>query len=106
MVWQYVNPAVPRWNSRPKVRCPAKNVRGHLFNAVFKAHRYAPDYAGFQGRDLTPKRTHRVACFAERQDRPSTRGRRHPGERPPRCWGQRWSKGRRQAPARPIGGRT
>jgi len=30
-------------------------MRGHLWNAVFKVHRYAPDYPGLAGRDLTPK---------------------------------------------------
>jgi len=32
-----------------------KDDRGHLYNAVFKVRRYAPDYAGLAGRDLTPK---------------------------------------------------
>jgi hypothetical protein len=34
---------------------PGKDMRGHLWNAVFKVHRYAPDYPGLKGRDLTPK---------------------------------------------------
>jgi len=34
---------------------PGKDMRGHLFNAVFKVRRYAPDYPGLAGRDLTPK---------------------------------------------------
>jgi len=28
----------------------------HLFNAVFKVERYAPDYPGLRDRDLAPKR--------------------------------------------------
>ncbi|MCX6926280.1 MAG: hypothetical protein NT154_24195, partial [Verrucomicrobia bacterium] len=32
-----------------------KDMRGHLWNAVFKVHRYAPDYPGLAGRDLTPR---------------------------------------------------
>jgi hypothetical protein len=34
---------------------PGKDTRGHLWNAVFKVHRYAPDYPGLAGRDLTPQ---------------------------------------------------
>ena len=53
-VWQYVNPVV-RSGILAQGELPGKDVRGHLFNAVFKVHRYAPDYPGLQGRDLTPK---------------------------------------------------
>ena len=52
-VWQYVDPAV-RGGILAQGELPGKDVRGHLFNAVFKAHRYAPDYPGLAGRDLTP----------------------------------------------------
>ena len=54
MVWQYVNPMV-RGGILAQGELPGKDVRGHLYNAVFKVHRYAPDYAGLAGRDLTPK---------------------------------------------------
>jgi hypothetical protein len=30
-------------------------MRGHRWNAVFRVHRYAPDYPGLAGRGLTPK---------------------------------------------------
>lgn len=33
---------------------PGKDMRGHLWNAVFKVHRYGPDYPGLAGRDLIP----------------------------------------------------
>jgi hypothetical protein len=33
---------------------PGRDMRGHLWNAVFKIHRYAPDYPGLAGRDLSP----------------------------------------------------
>ena len=55
-VWQYVNPMV-RGGILAQGELPGKDVRGHLFNAVFKVHRYAPDYPGLRGRDLTPKGT-------------------------------------------------
>jgi formylglycine-generating enzyme required for sulfatase activity len=53
-VWQYVNPVV-RGGILAQGEVPGKDVRGHLFNAVFKVHRYAPDYPGLRGRNLTPK---------------------------------------------------
>lgn len=54
MVWQYVNPMV-RGGILAQGELPGKDMRGHLWNAVFKVHRYAPDYPGLTGRDLTPK---------------------------------------------------
>jgi hypothetical protein len=53
-VWQYVNPMV-RGGILAQGELPGKDMRGHLWNAVFKVHRYAPDYPGLAGRDLTPK---------------------------------------------------
>ena len=53
-VWQYVNPVV-RGGILAQGEVPGKDVRGHLFNAVFKLHRYSPEYPGLKGRDLTPK---------------------------------------------------
>jgi phosphatidylethanolamine-binding protein (PEBP) family uncharacterized protein len=53
-VWQYVNPMV-RGGILAQGEVPGKDMRGHLWNAVFKVHRYAPDYPGLVGRDLTPK---------------------------------------------------
>jgi formylglycine-generating enzyme required for sulfatase activity len=53
-VWQYVNPVV-RGGILAQGEVPGRDVRGHLFNAVFKVHRYAPDYPGLRGRDLSPK---------------------------------------------------
>jgi hypothetical protein len=54
VVWQYVNPVV-RGAILAQGQQPDKDDRGHLLNAVFKVHRYAPDYSGLRGRDLTPK---------------------------------------------------
>ncbi len=52
-VWQYINPVV---NTGPLAQgeLPALDVRGHNYNAVFKVHRYPPDYAAFVGQDMTP----------------------------------------------------
>ena len=52
-VWQYVNPMV-RDGILAQGEVPGKDARGHLWNAVFKAHRYAPDYPGLVGRELKP----------------------------------------------------
>ena len=54
MVWQYLNPMV-RGGILAQGELPGKDMRGHLWNAVFKVHRYTPDYPGLAGRDLTPK---------------------------------------------------
>lgn len=53
-VWQYVNPMV-HGGILAQGELPGKDVRGHLWNAVFKVHRYASTYPGLAGRDLTPK---------------------------------------------------
>jgi hypothetical protein len=53
-VWQYVNPMVRR-GILAQGELPGKDMRGHLWNAVFKVHRYAPNDPGLKGRDLTPK---------------------------------------------------
>lgn len=52
-VWKYVNPVT---NTGPLAQgdTAALDHRGHAYNAVFKIHRYAPDYPGLAGRDLTP----------------------------------------------------
>jgi hypothetical protein len=53
-VWQYVNPMV-RGGILAQGELPGKDVRGHLFNAVFKVHRYPLDYPAFAGRTLSPQ---------------------------------------------------
>lgn len=53
-VWQYINPMV-RGGILAQGELPGKDHRGHLWNAVFKVHRYAPEYEGLSGRDLSPK---------------------------------------------------
>lgn len=106
MVWQYVNPMV-RGGILAQGEIPGKDMRGHLWNAVFKVHRHAPDYPGFAGRDLTPKGVIELPASQkgktgldnmsedrrddrgpEREERGrgsnSQRGRDNRGERPPR----------------------
>ncbi|MBL8173190.1 MAG: SUMF1/EgtB/PvdO family nonheme iron enzyme [Bryobacterales bacterium] len=51
-VWEYVNPEV-RGGILAQGEMPGRDHRGHNWNAVFKIHRYEPEYAGLQGRDLT-----------------------------------------------------
>ena len=81
MVWQFVNPAV-RGGTLAQGEVPGKDVRGHLFNAVFKAHRYAPDYPGLKGRDLTPKGV--IELPANQKGKTGLdQANAQPGERPP-----------------------
>jgi hypothetical protein len=54
-VWKYVNPVVktgPLGWSDPIP--PDPNKQGQYLNEVFRVQRYAPDYPGLVGRDLTP----------------------------------------------------
>ena len=52
-VWKYVNPVV-RTGPLSQGQTPGLDHRGHKWNAVFKITRYAPEYAGLAGKDLTP----------------------------------------------------
>ncbi len=57
-VWRYVNPVVRTGPLVQGSEIPPDPARaGEYMNAVFKVHRYAPDYPGLSGRDLTPKGT-------------------------------------------------
>jgi len=53
IVWRYAN-SVVREGILPADGEPGTDHRGHQWNAVFKIHRYAPDYAGLAGKSLTP----------------------------------------------------
>ena len=52
-VWQYVNPVVHN-GILAQGELPGKDHRSHGWNAVFKIHRYPPDYPGLAGKDLKP----------------------------------------------------
>ena len=52
-VWKYVNPVV-RGGTLAQGEKPGVDDRGHYLNAVFKVHRYPPDYKGLTGKDLSP----------------------------------------------------
>jgi len=52
-VWHYINPEV-NTGILYQGEAPGVDDRGHLYNAVFKIHRYPTDYAAFTGHDLTP----------------------------------------------------
>jgi hypothetical protein len=55
-VWKYVNPVVKTGPLGSKdVIPPDPTHSDQLLNEVFRVVRYAPDYAGLAGRDLTPK---------------------------------------------------
>lgn len=52
-VWHYVNP-VTKTGPLIQGETPPLDDRGHQYNAVFKIHRYPPEYPAFTGKDLTP----------------------------------------------------
>jgi uncharacterized protein (TIGR03437 family) len=56
IVWKYVNPVV---TTGPLLQgqTPGLDQKQQSIAAVFKARKYAPDYAGLMGQDLTPKGT-------------------------------------------------
>ena len=84
-VWKYVNPVV-RGGILAQGEQPGVDDRGHYLNAVFKVHRYAPDYAGLTGRNLTPTGPIQLPSSMKGKtglDRVNTkpeRGRREPGK--------------------------
>ena len=56
-VWKYVNPTTssgPLRQGEPVPTEQLRNGREALANRVYRAYRYAPDYPGLQGLDLTP----------------------------------------------------
>ena len=53
-VWEYVCPVTGDGPIKQGDAIPVDN-RGHAMNAVFKIHRYLPDYPGLEGKDLTPE---------------------------------------------------
>jgi formylglycine-generating enzyme required for sulfatase activity len=53
IVWRYAN-SVVREGILSADGVPGTDHRGHQWNAVFKIHRYAPDYPGLTGKSLTP----------------------------------------------------
>ena len=86
MVWEYVDPVV-RGGILAQGELPGKDVRGHLFNAIFKAHRYAPDFPGLVGRDLTPRGVIELRA-AQAGKTGLDRADAQPGERPPDAGGR------------------
>lgn len=56
LVWKYVNP-VSQTGVLPQGQTPGLDQKNQSLAAVFKVRRYAPDYPGLVGRDLTPKGT-------------------------------------------------
>ena len=57
IVWEYINPVIMSGPMTQGTNIPRFGDPGsiRLQNLVFRAWRYAPDYPGLAGRDLTPK---------------------------------------------------
>ena len=56
-VWSYVNPETSTPLAQGSAIPPDPNMAGQWFNEVFKVHRYATNFSGFAGKDLTPRGT-------------------------------------------------
>lgn len=57
IVWEYVNPVAfgtPLHQGDLPGPLPGAAIQGVTSNIIFRMNRYAPDFAGFDGRDLTP----------------------------------------------------
>ncbi len=57
VVWKYVSPVIdtgPLAQGEEVPEGPEGTAQGQMMNAVFKIHRYGPDYPGLAGKDLTP----------------------------------------------------
>lgn len=52
--WRYASP-VGQGGPLYYDQIPDRDARNHSITAIFKIHRYSPDYAGLAGRDLTPQ---------------------------------------------------
>ena len=96
-VWQYVDPVV-RGGILAQGEVPGKDVRGHLFNAIFKCHRYAPDYPGLKGRDLTPQAVIELPA-SQKGKTGMNKADATPGERPPDPGGKGGGQGGGRKPA-------
>ena len=81
---------------------PGKDVRGHLFNAIFKVLRYPPEYPGLVGRDLTPKGVIELPA-AQKGSTGLDRADAQPGERPPDAGGRNNQPRGGNRPNRPPG---
>ena len=56
IVWKYVNPVV-QTGPLTQGQTPGLDAKNENMDAVFKVRKYAPDYSGLAGQDLTPKGT-------------------------------------------------
>jgi hypothetical protein len=56
-VWDYVNPETSTPLAQGSAIPPDPHMAGQWFNEVFKVHRYATNFAGFTGKDMTPRGT-------------------------------------------------
>jgi hypothetical protein len=55
VVWEYINPVGDRTDGQYGIYKTMVDDAGGHFNPVFRAARYAPDYPGLAGKDLTPQ---------------------------------------------------
>jgi len=54
IVWEYISPVGDRTRDEYGIYTTMTDAAGRHFNSIFKCARYAPDYPGLAGKDLTP----------------------------------------------------
>jgi hypothetical protein len=54
IVWEYISPVGDRTGDEYGIYTTMTADAGRAFNSIFKCARYAPDYPGLAGKDLTP----------------------------------------------------
>ena len=54
IVWEYISPVGDRTRDVYGIYTTMTDAADRHFNSLFKCARYAPDYPGLAGRDLTP----------------------------------------------------
>ena len=74
VVWEYINPVGDRTGDELGVYRIMTDSVGGGFNSIFKCQRYSPDFAGFEGKDLTPRGSI-TEIFPNTAEKPTVDGR-------------------------------
>jgi hypothetical protein len=97
-VWEYVSP-VSKSGMLKQGDADPYDSKAHALTGIFKVRRYAPDYPGIKGKDLSPK-----GLLVENPENPVSPALRAPPEGIERDGQRRQSRGRGEQDARPPRG--